>query len=224
MGFGISTPGPIGDWVAQIEHIMGDLTSSSSIWWSTLLGEAKAWYEEHQTLGPLEKLSYKPVASSSLAKTKWTRLDRRVTSLMLAALPQSAREEMVATKTLNPLGILSKLTVQYQPGGLSEKGIILKSLESPAEASTLSTALTSLRRWLRWKRRAEELGVAMPDPSVLVKGLNKITKKMFQSHKELSFRVSLVKTNLLVESVPRPESVHQLSTWWQRWNRLSTWT
>ena len=117
----------------------------------------------------------------------------------------------MATKTLNPLGILSKLMVQYQPGGLSEKGIILKNLESPAEASSLSTALTSLRRWLRWKRRAEELGVAMPDPSVLVKGLNKITRKVLESHKELSFRVSLVKTNLLVESVPRPESVHQLA-------------
>eukprot|EP00434_Breviolum_minutum_P003898 symbB.v1.2.003425.t1/scaffold183.1/size281544/9 len=206
-----SAPLDLGDWVAQIEHIMGDLTSSSSIWWSTLLSEAKTWYEEHQTLGPLEKLSHKPVASLNLSKTKWTRLDRRVTSLMLAALPESAREEMVATKTLNPLGILSKLMVQYQPGGLSEKGIILKNLESPAEASSLSTALTSLRRWLRWKRRAEELGVAMPDPSVLVKGLNKITRKVLESHKELSFRVSLVKTNLLVESVPRPESVHQLA-------------
>lgn len=75
-----SAPLDLGDWVAQIEHIMGDLTSSSSIWWSTLLGEAKAWYEEHQTLGPLEKLSHKPVASTSLAKQKWTRLDRRVTS------------------------------------------------------------------------------------------------------------------------------------------------
>lgn len=101
--------------------------------------------------------------------------------------------------------------VQYQPGGLSEKGIILKNLESPAEASTLTSALTSLRRWLRWKRRAEQLGVAMPDPSVLVKGLNKITRKVLESHKELSFRVSLVKMNLLVESVPRPESVHQLA-------------
>lgn len=32
-----SAPLDLGDWVAQIEHIMGDLTSSSSIWWSTSL-------------------------------------------------------------------------------------------------------------------------------------------------------------------------------------------
>ena len=206
-----SAPLDLGDWLAQAEPVMGDLSSTSSTWWSTLLGEAKTWYEHHQALGPLEKIAHKPVPSGDLSKQKWTRLERRVTSLMLASIPETCREEMVATKTLNPLGILTKLMVLYQPGVLSEKGIVLRNLESPGEATSLSTALVSLRRWLRWKRRAEELGVAMPDPSVLVKGLNRITKRVLETHKELSFRVSLVKTNLLVESVPREETVQQLA-------------
>ncbi len=40
---------------------------------------------------------------------------------------------MIATKTLHPLGITAKLMAIYQPGGLSEKSIILKNLESPQE-------------------------------------------------------------------------------------------
>ena len=48
---------------------------------------------------------------------------------------------------------------QYQP----EKSAVLAALESPQEAQTIAGGVTTLRRWLRWKRRAEELGVSIPD-------------------------------------------------------------
>ena len=97
------------------------------------------------------------MASEELSAPRWSRLERRATSLPLAALPESQKEEMIATKTLHPLGITSKLMVIYQPGGLSEKGIILRNLESPQEAPTRAAGLAGLRRWLRWKRRAMEV-------------------------------------------------------------------
>eukprot|EP00434_Breviolum_minutum_P043255 symbB.v1.2.038547.t2/scaffold6043.1/size21519/1 len=162
-------------------------------------------------LGPLEKVEHKPVASEELSAPRWSRLERRATSLLLAALPESQKEEMIATKTLHPLRITSKLMVIYQPGGLSEKGIILRNLESPQEAPTLAAGLAGLRRWLRWKRRAMEVGVALPDATILVRGLNRITKKILENHKELNFRISLAKTTLMVESIPREETVHQLA-------------
>ena len=59
--------------------------------------------------------------------------------LLLRALPDGAREEMVATKSMTCYAILCKLMASYQPGGLVEKSVILKNLES-------------LTRWIPWRR------------------------------------------------------------------------
>ena len=206
-----SGPLDMGDWLTQVQPIMGDLTSTSHLWWNLILEESKKWYLAHQALGPMDTLTHQPSPSAELKDVKWSRLERRATSLLLSALPPSQREEMIATKTLSPLGIIAKLMVIFQPGGLSEKGIILRNLENPPEAGTLSAALQSLRRWLQWKRRAEEVGVALPDATILLRGLNKITKKILENNKELNFRISLAKTTLMVESIPQLTTVHQLA-------------
>ena len=206
-----SAPLDLGDWFIMIDPVMGDLSPTSHMWWQLVMEEARGWYDVHQSLSPLERVSHKPSPSERLQETRWSRLERRASSLLLASLPDSQKEEMVATKNLTPLAMVARLMVVYQPGGLSEKSIILKALEQPVEASCLSTALVGLRRWLRWKRRAAEVGVALPDASVLVKGLNRLVKRVLENNKELGFRINLAKTTLMVESVPRAETVHQLA-------------
>lgn len=44
---------------------------------------------------------------------------------------------MIATQSLSPLAIVAKLMVAYQPGGLAEKGIVLRALEQREEAESL---------------------------------------------------------------------------------------
>ena len=73
-----------------------------------------------------------------------------------------------------------------------------KGLGSPQEAASLGAVLTGLRRWLKWKTRAMEVGVALPDATILVRGLNRITR-IFENNNELNFRISLAKTTLMVE-------------------------
>ena len=206
-----SAPLDLGDWLLMLDPVMGDLSPTSHLWWQMLMEEARKWYERHQTLSPLDRVSHRPSPSDELAGMKWMRLERRASSLLLAAIPEGQREEMVATKNLTPLSMITKLMTIYQPGGLSEKSIILKALEQPPEATCLASALVGLRRWLRWKRRAAEVQVALPDPSVLVKGLNKLVKKVLDSNKELGFRINLAKSTLMVESIPREETVHKLA-------------
>ena len=56
--------------------------------------------------------------------------------------------------------------------------------------------------------------MALPDATILVRGLNCITKKILENNKELNFRISLAKTaktTLMVESIPREETVHRLA-------------
>ena len=97
-----------------------------------------------------------PVPSLELTKPEWSRLERRASTLLLMAVPEGQREELISAKRLSAMAIICQLLVTYQPGGLAEKELILRSLELPPE-STLVEAVQSLRRWSRWRRRAADL-------------------------------------------------------------------
>lgn len=142
---------------------MSDLRSASEEWWDLTLSTAKTWYANHLKLTPTQKLTNFPEATQELKLRKWSRLERRASSLLMAALPDSLKEEEVSSKSVTTLGILAKAMLQYQPGGLSERSAILSALESLVESSSVATATSQLRKWIRWKRRALEVGVSIPE-------------------------------------------------------------
>ena len=83
------------------------------------------------------------------------------------AVPEGQREELISAKRLSAMAIICQLLVTYQPGGLAEKELILRSLELPPESANLVEAVQSLRRWARWRRRAADLQISEPDPFLL---------------------------------------------------------
>ena len=204
-----STSGPIdfNDWMALIEPMMSDLSNSSSQWWQLLVQEAQQWYERHMQLPPLERVAHLPKPSSDLAKQRWARLERRASTLLLMAVPEPQREELISSKRLTALSIICQLLVIYQPGGLAEKELILRSLEQPPESANLSEAVQNLRKWSRWRRRAADLRISEPDPFLLLKGLNRIIRKPLEQNRDLSFRISLARSTLQVDSTPTSSSV-----------------
>lgn len=150
---------------------------------------------------PLQRLSHEVQASDELAQPKWARLERRASGMLMSALPLSVKEEVVSTRSVSALGILTKVLVIYQPGGLAEKSLIISSLEAPREEQSIHAAVQSLRKWIRWRRRA----------TVLMRGLTKLTKKVMASNPELAFRVSLARNTLQVDSVPTHQSVAKIA-------------
>ena len=202
-----SGPVDLSDWLCVIEPLMADLSNSSSEWWTTVMKEAQSWYEAHLRLQPLDRVSHDPQASPVLAQKKWVRLERRASSMLLMSVPKSLREELISTKRVSVLSIICHLMMLYQPGGLAEKELILRQLESPPESQSLSEAVQGLRRWSRWRRRATDLGVQEPDPFLLLKGLNRLTRKSLEQHRDLSFRISLARSTLQVDSTPTSRSV-----------------
>lgn len=205
--------GPIdfADWLLVLAPLMSDLSPSSEEWWGMTVEEAREWYRLRMLKSPLERLSHKAMPSMKLQQKKWSRLERRASALLLAAVPEVLKEEVVTSKCLTTFGILTKGMVTYQPGGLAERQAILSALEGPAEPSTIQGVVLTLRRWIRWKRRAEEVGVSIPDPTILVKGLNRITKRLTSTFPELYFRLQLVKSSLMVDSIPTHESINKYS-------------
>ena len=202
-----SGPVDLSDWLCIIEPLMADLSSSSAEWWSVLMTEAQHWYGQHLKLQPLERVSHEAVASAELTAPKWARLERRASTMLLMSLPQNLREELVSTKRVSALRIVCHLMMIYQPGGLAEKELILRQLEMPPESGSLAEAVQGLRKWTRWRHRASDLGVQEPDPFLLLKGLNRLTKKPLEQHRDLSFRISLARSTLQVDSTPTSRSV-----------------
>lgn len=70
-------------------------------------------------------------------ESKVDQIGEESSSLLLTALPEAQKDEMIATQSLSPLAIVAKLMVAYQPGGLAEKGIVLRALEQREEAESL---------------------------------------------------------------------------------------
>eukprot|EP00434_Breviolum_minutum_P034818 symbB.v1.2.030822.t1/scaffold3511.1/size105743/1 len=138
-----STTGPVdlSDWLVLIEPIMSDLTATSGECWCGLMAECQSWYSKHNIqLQPLDRIAHEPSPSSTLTTSKWLRLERRASTLLPMAVPPDQREELISAKRLIATKIICHLMVLYQPGGLVEKELILRQLESPPEAVNLSDA------------------------------------------------------------------------------------
>ena len=202
-----SAPLDLTDWFLTIEPAMGDLSDGSQQWWDGMLRAARSWYAQHQEKTPLEKVSHKPEIPPELRELRYQRLEKRATALLMSAIPASQQEEVIAGKGVSTMNVLAKLMLSYQPGGLSEKSAILTALDSPEEAQTLSQAVTGLRKWLRWHRRAGEVGVVRPDATIQVKGLGRLMKKVLKDNADLAFRIQLAKSSLQIDTTPTEVSV-----------------
>ena len=204
-----SQEGPLkmGDWMALLEPAISDLSTSSELWWSEMIREVQHWYQQHLQMAPLDRAAHDMSAPQTLQLRQWQRLERRVASMLLAAVPEQQREELVASKRLTVFSIMCHLQLTYQPGGLGEKQTLLHNIESPPESTSLGDAVLGLRRWMRWRQRAEELKATEPDPSVLVRAITKMTAKVLESHRELSFRIALARSTLMVDTRPTKEVV-----------------
>ena len=78
----------------------------------------------------------------------------------------------------------------------------------PESVNTFGEASRALRKWCRWLQRASELGLRMPDPSLLLKALERLTPTLGPS---AAFRVQSFRSQVLIEQAPTEEKVWQLS-------------
>ena len=104
-----------------------------------------------------------------------TLINERGAVLILGALTTELQTECVTTRMLTAVGLLFTILVRYQPGGPAEKAAGLSFLSNPASPGNTGEAQASLRRWLRLYNPTAELHLHYPDPSLLMKGLDKLS-------------------------------------------------
>ena len=75
-------------------------------------------HQHHIQLRPIQRATYKIEPSAELRKTRWAPVEKRAISMLLASTPTNVKEELVATRTLSPLGLVSKRRSRVTRGGL----------------------------------------------------------------------------------------------------------
>ena len=195
------------DWMYVTEQMLGALTDNASAWFSQCLQCAREAYSRYQEASALERLSISPILSDSLKDPKWFRLERRVLSLLLAAMPKAVKEDTITHRVENVSGVLYRLHVLYQPGGTLERTAILKHLEGVPGPEDPGEVVAQLRRWRRHLVRAEEMAITLPDASLQLRGLETITAKVLEKFPDVKFRLALAQNDLRLASTPTAETV-----------------
>ena len=126
--------------------------------------------------------------------------------LLLGALTADLQTECVTTRMLTAVGLLFTILMRYQPGGPTEKAAVLSFLSNPVGPANLSESQASLRRWLRLYNRTAELRLHYPDPSLLMKGLDKLSHLVAKTG-HASFRLSSYRHSQRLDYEPTQASV-----------------
>ena len=201
------------DWLVEIRPVISDISTRAGRWWSATMESTMKVYQEWLTADPLTRLRLlppQPIRDPALGNPQIIeRLEQRITTILLPALPLELRRDLVANRQLWPGAVVFRVLRTYQPGGWGEKSSILQELTTPGQASSPAEASSRLRMWKRQRVRAEELGATLPDVMLQVKALDSVVQKVMSSYHQVSFRVSTFRMNHNLDSNPSQASLLQ---------------
>ena len=104
------------DWVEVATIVMSDLSDNSASWWTRLLEIVDEAYQRYLAATPIERLSIRPV-DVGLTGGKWTRVNARACSMLLSAVDESLKQDLVARRiSQDMVQAIFRLYIAYQPG------------------------------------------------------------------------------------------------------------
>ena len=121
-------------------------------------------------------------------------------TLILAALPAYIKDEAVSNRWLATTALLFRIQCIYQPGGSSERSMLLSHLVAPEVVKSLSLGVSMLRKWQQNFFRVRELNAALPDSSLLLGGLDQSTSALLSGNPPLlAFRVNAFRNRVSLD-------------------------
>ena len=208
------------DWIHSTQPALADVSDSSEQLWQLILDESSSWYARHLKLDAISRLTDKPIPSSTILQPKWARVSRRIEGMLLAAAPSSVRDEISSARVSGLLPVMCRLYTIYSPGGLTEREIGLRQTQEPSQGTSVGDTIAIMRRWKRWCSRMVELGGTLPDCSLQLKALERMSRLTLQAHPDVAFRVSLTRAALQVDTSPDDLKIGQLHAQIQQSLRL----
>ena len=205
------TPLILGDWLEVVKPLMMDLSPQASRWWVLVVEESYKYYNEWRKATPMERLRIVP--ESEVVKSDLTlhRTEQRGISLLLKAIPTSVKETVIAERLMTTTGILFTLLKNFQPGGSSERTMLLKELSEIKVGKSPGEACAGVRSWRRFYTRTKEIDATVPDPIILLKALEPAVQLVSQLDAQATFRLAQSRAQLQVDARPEESSVWNYS-------------
>ena len=97
---------------------MADASENSGSWWDQVKDFVQGIYATWLKSTPLERVQLRSDGAEHLAEGKWSRLNARICTLLLASMEESIKKDLIARQaTRSATAILLRLFILYQPGG-----------------------------------------------------------------------------------------------------------
>ena len=167
----------------------------------------KSAYDRWASSSALDRLAVQPHLSEDMLDGKYARLESRAFSMLQPGLPPSVLEELLANRQLSCVHAIYQVLKTFQPGGLAERSKLLDALQSPGSGGSPKEVLEKLRIWTRHLNRALAMQVAVPDSSILLKGIDGLSQQQLSKHPQVDFRMSVIRTRLALDHAPQRTSV-----------------
>ena len=191
-----------------VTGLVGDVSDSASEWWAAVLNVVDRAYGVWISSSPIDRLRVEPTVPAELLQGRWVRVNSRVWSMLMTAIPESIRADIAARKCNSSApAILFRLHTLYQPGGGSEKALILRNLNEPVAAKDAASAVKLLWDWIRWHNRCVDCNMALPDTTVLSQSFTTITSQVLANNEEAKFRTFMLRAMLKLDAQPTPSAI-----------------
>ena len=209
---GVDASTRVSDWVALSTPIISSLSPSTGQWWRFVVEDAQRAYAKWLVTSPTQRLGMEPDREGKRYRTgKFSLLEPRALSLLLVALPESVRQDVLNSKSMSCTAVLFKTLCKVQPGSALDKSTMLSYIVNPPVASSPQAALDSIRKWVRTCRRTIEIHAKLPDPSLQLAGLDKISQGVMASMPAILFRVNIFREQRRLDYQPSQEGVDELA-------------
>ena len=187
------------------------LSPSAGVWWQGVEGPVNVAYQRWLIADPLGRLAVDPASvKGEYDEYLYGRVESRAVTLLLAAIPANVRDDVVTNRWLSTTAILFRIFCLFQPGGSTERAHLLAQLVNPEVCKSFSECIKVLRRWNQSLQRASEIHATLPDPSLLLRGVDAATGGLLASNQMVGFRVNSFRHRLGIDYNPTVASVLQL--------------
>ena len=129
--------------------------------------------------------------------------------MLSKALPGGIYELALSSRNTTCVGLIYLTLKTYQPGGLLERSELLRGLTTMTVAQNAAAGVTIIQDWFRHLDRARNMGVSIPDCSLLIDGLDKMSHPILERHPNVQFRMHSIRMHLKLDTVPTMQSVEQ---------------
>ena len=196
-----------GDWMEVTELKVKTMSASSGKVWKEARESAEWKYSRYLKASAVDRLAIVREEDSLVVDKKLELISTKISECLLDVIPQSIGKELVSNRTTKAPSIIFKLMTVFQPGGIEERAGLLSKLAKFGSAENAAGVVQEIGMWNKRRKRAEELGLSVPDPSLILKELGELTGKVMAKDARMNFQVEMFRNLIKIDQEPTMEKV-----------------